>query len=587
MIAMRFKEAMNKEIPANNVVGIGLLSKQEAKKLPEDILKYSRPWWLSSPGRFADLAGAVDKAGNIDRDGYYVSIVGNIATRPVIELDGVNELAVGDAIKALDKEWVYIGNGKALLTSEPLRKMAFNGNDAKGNKYATSDIKAYLDQWLKDNKGKNEGLKEELYDIFYDYEDDGGYVSRDNKEEFEGDWHELQQYIKSMRRNGCYNIDAVYREGSSGEYDEVDESLLQDIQRDYKDLNKVNDVNIAKLEDEFQATHKDFFDRIGYHGSVMYSERAWEAFKKWAKKEKGIEIKDFCDEGLKEDIADNDIDKVYKRLSKLNKVDFGKLEDEFLKDRPNVKDAVYKFYGTILNTNRYCKDFIKWAREEKGIDLKGLPCNEGLKEGANKIPNWFVSLYQDAKERYGNDKSSQLRYMTTQIDGGLSDEHFKWLKKLRGELKEDTIKQGNYWVNKGKEGTHGKFKTKKAADAQRKAMFAQGFKEGLNEDFKEMVDWSEVDLRLGDALGDELMQDVEIYFDDPRPLMSGDTTIDFEILWTDNSNGKDIKVRGFMRGNPRTIKVQLRSVNGKRNEKDVDVRNIDEMAKAIIAYGHQ
>lgn len=49
------------------------------------------------------------------------------------------------------------------------------------------------------------------------------------------------------------------------------------------------------------------------------------------------------------------------------------------------------------------------------------------------------------------------------------------------KLKEDTIKQGGRWVNKGKEGTHGTFRTKKEADAQRKAMFAQGYKEGLNE----------------------------------------------------------------------------------------------------------
>ena len=37
---------------------------------------------------------------------------------------------------------------------------------------------------------------------------------------------------------------------------------------------------------------------------------------------------------------------------------------------------------------------------------------------------------------------------------------------------EDTVKQGNKWVNKGKDGTHGTFRTKKDADAQRKAMFA-------------------------------------------------------------------------------------------------------------------
>lgn len=44
-----------------------------------------------------------------------------------------------------------------------------------------------------------------------------------------------------------------------------------------------------------------------------------------------------------------------------------------------------------------------------------------------------------------------------------------------GSATEDTVKQGSHWVNKGKEGTHGKFRTKKAADAQRKAMFANGY----------------------------------------------------------------------------------------------------------------
>lgn len=46
-------------------------------------------------------------------------------------------------------------------------------------------------------------------------------------------------------------------------------------------------------------------------------------------------------------------------------------------------------------------------------------------------------------------------------------------------LTEDTVKQNGKWVNKGKEGTHGKFNTKKAADAQRKAMFANGYKEAV------------------------------------------------------------------------------------------------------------
>lgn len=48
-------------------------------------------------------------------------------------------------------------------------------------------------------------------------------------------------------------------------------------------------------------------------------------------------------------------------------------------------------------------------------------------------------------------------------------------------LDEDTVKQNGKWVNKGKEGTHGTFKTKKQADAQRKAMFAKGYTESLDD----------------------------------------------------------------------------------------------------------
>lgn len=93
-------------------------------------------------------------------------------------------------------------------------------------------------------------------------------------------------------------------------------------------------------------------------------------------------VDDRFDESLKEDISDYEIDKVYKKLSKLNKIDFGALEDEFLKTRLSLKDAVYKFYGTILNTKSYCKDFVKWAKEEKGIDLKGLPCQSFSKRNS-------------------------------------------------------------------------------------------------------------------------------------------------------------------------------------------------------------
>lgn len=56
--------------------------------------------------------------------------------------------------------------------------------------------------------------------------------------------------------------------------------------------------------------------------------------------------------------------------------------------------------------------------------------------------------------------------------------------ELKDSMNEDTIKRNGKWVNVGKDGKadSGKFKTKKEADAQRKAMYTNGYKgEALNE----------------------------------------------------------------------------------------------------------
>lgn len=55
-------------------------------------------------------------------------------------------------------------------------------------------------------------------------------------------------------------------------------------------------------------------------------------------------------------------------------------------------------------------------------------------------------------------------------------------EEISDVIEEDTIKKDGKWVNKGSEGTHGEFDTKKAADAQRKAMFANGYGESEDEE---------------------------------------------------------------------------------------------------------
>lgn len=95
----------------------------------------------------------------------------------------------------------------------------------------------------------------------------------------------------------------------------------------------------------------------------------------------------------------------------------------------------------------------------------------------------FNSL-EDAKKRFKEQVAFYERNGSETIGSiELTDENDDIIDSWENDaLNEDTIKQGNKWVNKGKEGTHGEFKTKKAADAQRKAMFANGYKEGLEED---------------------------------------------------------------------------------------------------------
>ena len=73
-------------------------------------------------------------------------------------------------------------------------------------------------------------------------------------------------------------------------------------------------------------------------------------------------------------------------------------------------------------------------------------------------------------------------------------------------LSEDTVKTSDgKWTNKGDEGTHGKFKTKKEADAQRRAMFANGYHESLD---NEAVDPDDPEI-----FSPDYMYEVRGYFD--------------------------------------------------------------------------
>lgn len=92
------------------------------------------------------------------------------------------------------------------------------------------------------------------------------------------------------------------------------------------------------------------------------------------------------------------------------------------------------------------------------------------------------------------------------------DAGWNWSDTLYKEDIEKTSK--GHWVNKGKEGTHGEFSTKKAAREQQKAMFARGYKtnealtNGEYDEFKKIGKETGVKT-LGDL--DKLTKEPEFY----------------------------------------------------------------------------
>lgn len=146
-----------------------------------------------------------------------------------------------------------------------------------------------------------------------------------------------------------------------------------------------------------------------------------------------------------------------------------------------------KVMGNVSRDEEEAGEYFAKQTFDEGLNRKELETfsraifNAGDKKEALEI---IDQIYQYDKELSLQlkdmwDESASDAYNTDKLSGYL-------LRYLDESLNEDTVKQGNKWVNKGKEGTHGKFNTKKQADAQRKAMFANGYKgESLQEDSDE------------------------------------------------------------------------------------------------------
>lgn len=163
-------------------------------------------------------------------------------------------------------------------------------------------------------------------------------------------------------------------------------------------------------------------------------------------------------------------------------------------------------------------------------------------------------------EKYGNTYSfpANVKKTLNTLINKFGNTYF-W---SREDMNEDTIKQGNKWVNKGKKGTHGTFRTKKAANTQRKAMYANGYKgESLKEDLEDVPDivLEEDDIIFDDETGnikvdknvfDDFVKDsyIKISFDEGETyseyVMIDEDDDYIEMEWLDgpfNSQNESLK----------------------------------------------
>ena len=198
----------------------------------------------------------------------------------------------------------------------------------------------------------------------------------------------------------------------------------------------------------------------------------------------------------------------------VDNIDFGKIHQlvEGLERQPDLFDDYYdvaykngrKLYTFDEIYQAMRKLLPNWDYAEDVYDGEELNLIYYPHFGVNFTQEDFDALKSGIKERFGNDvrvrfaRSTYAPELKKIYIGFLDAADEEQLDECSDMISEDTVKQGSSWVNKGKEGTHGKFKTKKDADAQRKAMFASGYKaESANEitDFEALC---EAAMREGD-----------------------------------------------------------------------------------------
>lgn len=146
------KIIINKEQQELDIVGVTLLSVEEAAKLSLEIRNIDDWWWLCSPGILPCEATLVSHE-IVDYAGHDVDEANGV--RPALQISnlGDSNLKEGDKFKWGDYTWTIIFDQYALCDKCVALLPFREDSEAKdANVYEKSDIKKYLDQWYEDKK---------------------------------------------------------------------------------------------------------------------------------------------------------------------------------------------------------------------------------------------------------------------------------------------------------------------------------------------------------------------------------------------------------------------------------------------------
>lgn len=134
----RIYEAVESNNRYADVTAVDLLSIEETKQIPQDILQYDFYWWLQSPGGRSNYAACALANGTVDAEGYIVNY-GDIYVRPAFMIPNLKEfnLSIGEEIMLGDIKCIVISDDKVLYDDELIDYWF----DSKSNNYAKSEIK--------------------------------------------------------------------------------------------------------------------------------------------------------------------------------------------------------------------------------------------------------------------------------------------------------------------------------------------------------------------------------------------------------------------------------------------------------------